>query len=139
MKPFFRLALPCLSLALLLPVASARADVIRYRYVPGDDKGNTVLAPIGPGGAVGLRTSYFGGSPQPCPNAKRPTCMVTVVHPCTGRTLIVPLTLPEDTPRMQHRGTTIIYNYGSYAVLIVFLQDGSVEVLYNSGTFRPVW
>ena len=58
-----------------------------------------------------------------------------------GATLFVvtvPLRLPADTPRMEHRADRIIYNYNDYVVEARFLEDGSVDVVYNSGLLRPL-
>jgi hypothetical protein len=127
------------AVALLALTPAARADIVRYRLVPIDAQGHMALTPIGPGGALGVRTSFRSPTPEPCPQARRATHVVTVVHPCTGRTLLVPLTLPDDTPRIEHRLGSVIYNYGSYTVTLRFLDDGSVEVVYNSGALlRPL-
>jgi hypothetical protein len=44
--------------------------------------------------------------------------------------------LPEGTPRIEHVWRRIVYNYGSYTVAVLFLPDGSVDVIYNSGLLR---
>jgi len=51
----------------------------------------------------------------------------------------VPLTLPEGTPRIEHRRNRIVYNYGSDVVEVHFLSDGSADVIYDSGLFRRPW
>ena len=45
---------------------------------------------------------------------------------------------PDSTPRVQHRWDRIIFNYGSYTIEVVFLPDGTVDVVYNSGFLRPI-
>ena len=64
--------------------------------------------------------------------------MVTFRHPFTGRNITVPLRMPDSTPRMEHRDDRIIYNYNDYYIEVRFLQDGSVDVIYNSGLLRPL-
>ena len=39
---------------------------------------------------------------------------------------------------MEHRDDRIIYNYNDYYIEVRFLQDGSVDVIYNSGLLRPL-
>jgi hypothetical protein len=49
----------------------------------------------------------------------------------------VPLTLPfYSTPQIYHRGDRLIYDYSTETVEVVFLPDGSVDVVYNSGFLR---
>ena len=94
--------------------------------------------------AVGASTSI--GSPrriQPPRRIRartppRPTCLLTYRHPCTGQAVTVPLALPEGTPTIQYKLRQVVYNYGSYAVEVHFLPDGSVAVVYNSGLFRAL-
>jgi hypothetical protein len=62
--------------------------------------------------------------------------MVTFRHPCTGRSLVLPLALPRDTPQMEYRTNRTIYNYGSYTVEVSFLADGTADVIYNNGLLR---
>jgi hypothetical protein len=64
--------------------------------------------------------------------------MVTYRHPYSGRSVTVPMRLPEGPPRFERRTDRIIYNYGDYTVEARFLQDGSVDVVYNSGLLRPL-
>lgn len=123
-------------LLLLAWTPPLQADVIRYRFIATDARGSPALTPIGPGGAVGERTAYRGGAPEPYATIKRPTHFLVVVHPETRRKIQVPLTLPEDTPRVERRAGSIVYNYGTYTVEVVFLRDGSVETVYNSGFLR---
>jgi hypothetical protein len=138
MKHFPRNCAPWAGLALLVFAPAARADVVRFRYVPVDAQGTVALTPIGPGGAPGVRSGYRGGPAEAVVAPKRPTHVATVVHPRTGRTLFVPLTLPDDTPRIERRMGNLIYNYGTYTVEVRFLDDGAVEVIYNSGFLRPL-
>jgi hypothetical protein len=37
---------------------------------------------------------------------------------------------------MEHRADRTIYDYGSYTVSVVFLPDGTVSVIYDSGLMR---
>jgi hypothetical protein len=64
--------------------------------------------------------------------------VVTLRHYYTGQFVSVPMRLPPDTPLIQHRYNRTVFNYGSYSVEAVFLPDGSVDVVYNSGPFRPL-
>ncbi|MCC6419795.1 MAG: hypothetical protein IT429_16295 [Gemmataceae bacterium] len=127
------------ALALIVVSAdTARAARVRYHYGAGDVCGAVVSA-SGPQAAYGQRVSYFGTilGPAPCP--VRPTHLVTFYHPHAGRNVNVPLALPPDsTPRIEHRRNRIIFNYGSDTVETIFLEDGSVDVEYNSGFGRPL-
>jgi hypothetical protein len=114
----------------------ARAGRVRFHYAPVDDRGNTTLKPAEYGGP-GERVSWFGFVSEPYFDQPRPTHMATYRHSYTGRLVAVPVTLPESTPRIEHRGRhRLIYNYGSDTVEIHFLPDGSVDVIYDSGLFR---
>lgn len=127
-----------LSAALILCATQARAEVVRFRYIPIDPCGNTRMIPTGPNGAIGERQVWLGSTREPFHTTFRPTHMVTYRHPATGANVIVPLTLPESTPNVEHVFDRIIHNYGSYTVSTIFLPDGSVEVMYNSGALRPL-
>ena len=74
-------------------------------------------------------------SPYQTPPPRTTQC-ITVMHPNTKQFVTIPLGLPPDTPRIQHWGTTLVYDYGSEAVEIRFLSDGSVDVTYNNGLLR---
>lgn len=123
-----RTAIVLTALLFLVIVGPAEAARGRYHYVPIDPNGN-----MGPGN-VGQRLSVLGICTDPNPPC--PTCYKCFRHPCTGQTIIVPLALPEDTPVIYHSSDRVRFNYGSYAVDVVFLADGSVDVIYNSGLFR---
>jgi hypothetical protein len=131
----FRRLLPVVVACWFAVAGVASADAVRYRFVP-DGTGALVQVPAGPDGAMGelLRA----GRSRPFHRVFRPNQMVTVVHSYTGRTVTVPLTLPEDTPRLEHRTDRIVYNYGSYVVEIRFRTDGAVETVYDSGFLRPL-
>ena len=64
--------------------------------------------------------------------------MVTILHPYTGRNVVVPLTLPRGTPRIEHRTDSVVFNYGSYTTEVRFSPEGLVDVIYNSGFLRPL-
>jgi hypothetical protein len=123
---------------LLAAPAPGRADQIRFRYVPADAAGTLTQVAAGPDGALGERIVGLSRRSEPYPHAVRPTQITTFRHPYTGANVAVPLRLPASLPRMEHRPDRIIYNYGTYTVEARFLTDGSVEVVYNSGLFRPV-
>jgi hypothetical protein len=118
---------------------AVRAEQVRFRFVPGaDPNGNLVQVPNGPNGALGERIRGLGLNPEPYPYAVRANQLVTFRHPYTSCNVTVPMRLPEDTPRMEHRSDRVMFNYGSYVVEARFLPDGSVEVVYNSGFLRPL-
>jgi hypothetical protein len=125
---------------LMLPwtPCAARADQIRLHYVATSPGGTATLQPAGPGGPGGERVSFFGTvrAPNPCP--LRPNYLVTFRHAYTGQLITVPISFPEGTPQLEHRGSRIVYNYGSYTITAVFNPDGSVDVVYNSGFLRPL-
>ena len=107
----------------LIAASEAEAGVRRYHFVP-DSPYSVSLKPV-PVAVYGV--------PAPPP---RPTCQITYKHIYTGRLVTVPLQLPDDTPRIEHRFNRVIYNYGSDTVSVIFLPDGSVDVVYNSGFLR---
>ena len=115
----------------------AAAEQVRYRFAP-DASGNLTQVPIGPEGTMGELRRVLGGRAMPYPYVVRPTQMVTFRHPFSGKNVTVPMRLPESTPRMEHRPDRIIYNYSDYVVEARFQQDGSVDVVYNSGLLRPL-
>ncbi|MBV9122481.1 MAG: hypothetical protein JO112_03835 [Planctomycetes bacterium] len=122
----------------LLAGARASAASVRYHYAASDSCGHLRLMSDGPGGAPRERLTWFGLVREADPGPPRPNQLVTFRHPFTGRPVIVPLHLPEGTPRMEYRTTRVIYDYGSYAVEVQFLSDGSVDVIYNSGLLRAL-
>ena len=127
------LAVVCLLLA--GPVGEVAAARVRYHYIPVPPPG-TVMKIDAPGGVAGQRLTWSASwEPYNCP-PPRPTCQMNYRHPCTGQMITVPLGLPDSTPRLEHRGNRIIYDYGSYTVEVAFLADGSVDVIYNSGLLR---
>lgn len=122
-----------LAVALAVAPASAARLVIHYAVVDGTG----VAAPrtCGSSGIGEVRSGL--GRFNACVSAPpRPTNWAVFTHPCTGRSVVVPLRLPESTPRMEYRPNRTIYNYGSYTVEVAFLPDGGVDVVYNSGLFR---
>jgi hypothetical protein len=130
----------CLLIAAAVGVSLAAAECahagrVRYHYTIVDDRGATILRPVA-NGAPGERLTWtFRWEPYQCP-PPRATCMVTFRHPCTGRSLVLPLALPPDVPRMEYRNNRVIYNYGSDTVEVSFATDGSADVVYNSGLLR---
>jgi hypothetical protein len=129
----------CLAvIAAFVWAGQAGAEQVRFRFAPADANGNLVQVPIGPNGAVGVRLRGLGLNPEPYPNVVRPNQMVTFRHPYTARNVIVPLRLPQDTPRIEHVGDRVVFNYGTYLVTTRFFPDGSVETVYNSGLLRPL-
>jgi hypothetical protein len=120
--------------ALLVGLARpAHAERVRFHYAPNQICANAPAVATGPG-VVGERVTLFGGT-EPFTCQMRPNHVATFRHYYTGQPVSVPLRLPEDIPLIQHRANRTIYNYGSYSVEVVFLPDGSVDVVYNTGTF----
>lgn len=132
----FRVVLAVLGL-LLLAGPRLTAEQVRFRYLPTSPDGSTSLY-RGSDGAPGVRRSWYGGAASAYPQEVRATHMVTFRHPYTGQNVSVPITFPDGTPRIEYAGDRIIYNYGAYTVTSRFLSDGTVEVIYNSGLFRPL-
>src|SRR5262245_25974587 len=138
MRPQFFLAPLTAVLGLMLGIApGVRAEVVRFRYVPADAAGTMTPASEIPG-AAGVRSSWYGGARQPLAAAPPPNMLVTFRHPHTGRNVIVPMILPDSTPRIEHRPGSVVFNYGSYTIETIFYADGSVETVYNSGYGRPM-
>jgi hypothetical protein len=115
--------------------ASAARAIFHYAG-PADGRGAMSLKPSGPCGTIGEYISFYGR--EPCNRPPRPTCVVTYRHPCSGRSVSVPLAFPLSTPRIEYRTDRVIYNYGSYTIEVHFLADGSVDVVYDSGLFRAL-
>jgi hypothetical protein len=124
--------------ACVMCAAPASAEMVRFRYVPVDVCGTMQQVAAGPGGAVGELFRGFAARPLPYPRTFRPNQMVTFRHPHNGRQVTVPLTLPEGTPRLEHRADRSVFNYGSYTVEVRYFPDGTVDVVYNSGFLRPL-
>jgi hypothetical protein len=125
-----------LSAVLAVP---AQAERVRFRYPLADITGTVVQTPGVPHATPGERIADLGAVREPASCRLRPTHMVTFYHPAVNRNVTVPMALPYDnTPRTEHRGNRLIFNYGSYTVETLFLDDGSVEVVYNSGPGRPL-
>jgi hypothetical protein len=120
---------------LALPGRSA-AEQVRFHFAPVDPTGRTQQVAIGPDGAIGEKIMGVGLIPKPFRETYRPTHMVTFRHPYNARNIIVPLTLPAGTPRMENRSDRIIYHFGAYQIVVRFIPDGSVDVIYNSGFLR---
>jgi hypothetical protein len=126
-----------LAVVALLPT-SAAADSLRFRFVPADAQGAMVQVPIGPEGALGELRTGFGGTPKPYTGTAQPNRLVTFRHPYTSRNVSIPLKLPDNTPRVEHIGSRVRLNYGTYYVEVRFLPDGAADVVYNSGYLRTL-
>jgi hypothetical protein len=112
----------------------AQAAAVRFHYVPTDSGAYTTMKPAEDG--VGERRRWFGAVREPYNCPLRPNHVVTFCHPYTHSNVSVPLALPEGTPNIMHGPDRITFNYGSYAVRVRFLPDGSVDVVYDSGFLR---
>lgn len=122
--------------ALLFVPAAARADSVRFHFVPANTDGALTQVAAGPDGALGELRRGVSGTPQPFAGNYQANRLVTFRHPYTSRNVIVPMKLPESTPRIEHISDRVRFNYGSYYVEARFLPDGSVDVVYNSGLLR---
>jgi hypothetical protein len=128
----FRLLIMVLALLLFPAAGSAVAARARFHYAP-DAQGNLCLQ-----GATQSSALYGLAQPAECP-PPRPTHFLTFRHPCSGCLVTVPICFPLDsTPRIEYRYRRVIYNYGSYTIEVLFLADGSVDVVYNSGLLRAL-
>ena len=121
---------------LCLSAGMAEGAAIRFHYVPGqaDSCGTTAMKPA----CDGESTRWLGTVREHYNGHLQPTYIVTFHHPYTGRNASVPLALPEGTPVIMHGPDRITFNYGSYAVRVRFLADGSVDVIYDSGFLRAL-
>jgi hypothetical protein len=108
----------------------AEAARVRFHFTGGPGGNGCLRAP-----EAGERLTLTGWKPYNCP-PPRATCNVSFRHPCTGQTVTLPLALPTALPRMEYTRDRVIYNYGSDTVEVRFLQDGSAEVIYDSGLLR---
>ncbi|MGF1582532.1 MAG: hypothetical protein ACFCD0_24675 [Gemmataceae bacterium] len=123
------------ALGVTLPV---RADVVRFRYRPVDTCGKMALVKSSGGvtgrwrpWALGIRTANYFCEPKA-------THVVTFSHPCNGRPAQVPIRFPSGTPRIAYQASAIVYSYGTYTIRVEFLENGNVDVVYNSGAFRSI-
>jgi hypothetical protein len=124
------------SLSLYLAAATLRADWARLRYV--SQAGSPVLLYRPEDSASGTTASFLGVGPTRVVRVPRPNQVVSFRHPATGTSVSVPVAFPLATPRVEYRAAQVVYNYGSYTITIRFLADGSVDVVYSSGPFRPL-
>jgi hypothetical protein len=122
----------------LLTQCTAYAERVRFCFPEAAICAGTVNAPGVAGGAAGERIGPFGRVRGPVTCRLRPTHVVAYRHPFSGRTVNVSLALPDSTPRVEHRGRRVVYNYGSYTVEVEFLADGGVATYYDSGPGRPL-
>ena len=125
-------------LVLAVAAGPAHAERVRYHFRPADLCGNTAAITAGTSIAIGERVSYFGTGTAPYNCPMKPNYLVTFRHPYTRQNVTVPLALPPDTPRIEHLPNRIVFDYGSYTVETLFLPDGSVDTIYDSGLFRPL-
>ena len=114
----------------LATLSGAEAAAVRYHYVPADSQSCTTMKPAC---GAGETARWFGMVRQSCSCPLQPTCVLTFHHPCTGQSVSIPMALPEGTPTILHGRDRITFNYGSYAIRVLFLADGSVDVVYDSG------
>ncbi len=120
-----------------LTAQPVRAEQVRFHFVPTDGCGAMAQVAAGPEGALGESIKGLGLVARPYPFVVRPNQMVTFRHPYNGRNVTLPLRLPAGTPRLEYRYDRVVYNYGDYVVEARFLQDGSADIVYNSGFLRP--
>lgn len=130
-----RLFLPWLPILISASAQRVEAEQIRIRYWPQDSGPETIMKPADPGQPTGVRVSRFGLRREPYYCLPKANCLKTYRHRCTGQTVTVPLYLPSDTPRIAHTWSGISYQYTGFSVNVHFLEDGSVEVVYDNGPF----
>jgi hypothetical protein len=123
----------CAAVLALICAGPAGAARVTVHFMPADSRGNT--SPSGQT-TVSTRTAFFAAPQAPAEVPIRPNQVVTFRHPATGRNINVPLALPEGTPKMRYRTNRVMYDYGSDTIEVRFLNDGSVDVIYNSGFLR---
>jgi hypothetical protein len=112
----------------------ASAARVRYHYVPTGPDESAAVTQSGGSERLTWRGRWEASD---CPTPK-PTCFPTFRHPDTGRSLTVPLALPEGTPQMLYRTNRVIYDYSGFTVEVHFLSDGSADVIYTTGLLgRP--
>jgi hypothetical protein len=126
------------SVLALASSAVASADSVRFHFVPAAEQGGMAQVATGPGGAPGELRTGLSGTPKPFPYAFKANRMVTFRHPYTSKNVTLPLKLPDSTPRVEHIGDRVRFNYGSYYVESRFRPDGSADVIYSSGLLRPL-
>jgi hypothetical protein len=116
--------------------SAGQAAWLRLHY--GDSGAGGALVYQPEGSASRTTTSYFGLNVAPVPAAPRPTHIVTFRHAYTARMVSVPIAFPIGTPRLEYRTDSMVYDYGTYSITVRFVQDGSVDVVYQSGLFRAL-
>ena len=137
----WRTKLACaLSMLALATATPARAEVVRFSYKPGHSCGTAHTAlKVGADGATGAwRASLLSPVTQSYYCQLTATHMVTFRHPTSCQNVSVPIAFPQGTPLITYQSTAIVYTYTAYTVRVEFLADGSVDVVYNSGLFRPL-
>lgn len=122
----------------LTTAGSASAEVVRFRYTLQDLCGHTSLKTTANGAKGEWRAWALGIRSEPYYCQMRPTHLVTFRHPYANRNVSVPISFPSGTPTIYHERTAIMYTFGTYTIRAEFLPDGSVDVVYNSGIFRPL-
>jgi hypothetical protein len=124
--------------AALVLAPTGSAEQVRFRFVAADACGNLRQVAASPDGAMGERLRGLGLAVEPFPYVVPANKLATIRDPFTGRYVNVPLRLPEDTPRMEHRSDRVIFNYGSFVIVVRFYANGTVETIYNSGLLRAL-
>lgn len=118
--------------------SSASGEALRLHYKPDHCAGYTSLKVAGDGAVGEFSPSALGLMKQSYYCQPKATHMVTYRHPVSCRNVTVPIAFPQGTPRIAYQSDAIVYSYGLYTIRVEFLNDGSVDVLYNSGLFRPL-
>lgn len=136
-----QLLVPALALlGLSAMAATTSAEVVRFHYTPAQVCGyvSTSLK-VGADGSTGQWSSFLL-SPRKDAYYCQPkaTHMVTFRHPTTNQNVTVPIAFPLGTPQVVIQSTAIVYTFTQYTIRVEFLTDGSVDVVYNSGIFRPL-
>ena len=137
-----RLFVTCGVLGLLvfgITATTAPAEVVRYHYSPTVVSGySSTSLKVGPNGSTGeWSPSLISPRKEAYYQQPKATHMVTFRHPYSGQDVTVPIAFPQGTPQVTHQYDAIVYNYTQYQIRVQFFRDGSVDVVYNSGIFRP--
>jgi len=119
-------ALACLLAAGL--VTFIRADDSDFHYIRPYGSRAMYFTPRSSYAVVGGQVYYL---PSPSSQPPAPNIWLNFRHPFTHAYVSVPVALPSGTPKVEQRSDRLIYDYGSVAVVIHFVRDGSVNVSYD--------
>jgi hypothetical protein len=141
------------TLSLLTIGSAAHAAQYRIYFVGSEARAIQSASMVRPAGYVGVPAAADPANlsvpaaptavcptPGACPapssqyhGAGTPNQIVTFLHPYTNQAITIPLTLPVGRPKIVTKSDRIIYDYGlfSHKVIVKFLPNGLVEVIYR--------